>query len=138
MTTTIFPRPEQAPTLPGLKLDETAAQAAPQQTKPSHSSSGNTSSTTTQTTQYRVMSQDEWVQFCRGIGAFKDAESTEVARPSCWYWPPKGLPGGLYRDVLREKVKFTYSLHLLSTLWYALVFRYLVSMSLTSLVVGSS
>ncbi|KAK8080708.1 hypothetical protein PG997_008526 [Apiospora hydei] len=48
----------------------------------------------------RLLSHDEWVLFCRGVGCFKDEESESLVRPKCWYWPAKGLPDGLYRDVI--------------------------------------
>ena len=70
----------------------------------------------------RFLSDEEWTQFCRGVGVFSDKDDSHtVIRPTCWYWPVKGLPDGLYRDILYEKTKFTYWFHILSTIQYALV-----------------
>ena len=69
----------------------------------------------------RFLSEEEWAQFCRGVGVISDKDdSHSVIRPTCWYWPVKGFPDGLYRDTLYEKTKFTYWFHILSTIQYAL------------------
>ncbi|KAK8042768.1 hypothetical protein PG994_013251 [Apiospora phragmitis] len=82
----------------------------------------------------RLLSHEEWLQFCRGVGCFKDEESETLVRPKCWYWPAKGLPDGLYRDVMWEKAKFTYWFHILSTIrWCLMVLQLGLSASLTAL-----
>ncbi|KAK8060473.1 hypothetical protein PG996_010403 [Apiospora saccharicola] len=90
----------------------------------------------------RLLSHDEWVLFCRGVGCFKDEESETVVRPTCWYWPAKGLPDGLYREVMWEKAKFTYWFHILSTIrltevvfrrWILMVLQLGLSAVLTAL-----
>lgn len=63
---------------------------------------------------YRNMSDSEWVQFCRGIGVLRHDEGNEVIRPSSWLWPPRGMPHGLYRDVLQERVKYSYCFNIVS------------------------
>ncbi|KAI4602414.1 hypothetical protein KJ359_009657 [Pestalotiopsis sp. 9143b] len=88
-------------------------------------------------TQYRILSQQEWVQFCHGVGVMKDDESKAVIRPTAWYWPPKGFPDGLYQDVLWEKAKFTYSFHILATIrWVLMILQLSLNAILTAL--GSS
>ncbi|KAI1877249.1 uncharacterized protein JN550_001321 [Neoarthrinium moseri] len=84
--------------------------------------------------QHRVLSQAEWIQFCRGVGVFKDLESTNVIRPACWYWPAKGFPDGLYQDVLWEKSKFTWFFHLLSAVrWTLMILQLSLNAVLTAL-----
>ncbi|KAF7535547.1 hypothetical protein G7054_g5290 [Neopestalotiopsis clavispora] len=142
MTTTIFPKPEQAPTLPGLQLDRVSNQA-PQSPRHLHMAAATTPSPTSSPVtqkpgkQYRTMNQQEWVQFCHGVGVMKDNESTTVIRPTAWYWPPRGFPDGLYQDVLWEKAKFTYSFHIIATIvWILMVVQLALNAVLTA--VGSS
>lgn len=69
----------------------------------------------------RFLTDEEWAQFCRGVGVFSDKDDGHtLIRPTCWYWPVKGFSDGLYRDILYEKTKFTYWFHILSTIQYAL------------------
>ncbi|KAI1383161.1 uncharacterized protein F4822DRAFT_422325 [Hypoxylon trugodes] len=83
---------------------------------------------------YRLLSHTEWVQFCRGIGVFKDDESEEVVRPTSRWWPPKGFRDGLYQDVLVEKTKFTYWFHCVSTVtWILMLLQIAMSAVLTAL-----
>ncbi|KAI0882755.1 uncharacterized protein GGS22DRAFT_168646 [Annulohypoxylon maeteangense] len=83
---------------------------------------------------YRLLSHPEWVQFCRGIGVFKDDESEEVVRPTSSWWPPQGFRDGLYQDVLSEKTKFTYGFHIISTItWILMLIQIAMSAVLTAL-----
>ncbi|OTA57766.1 hypothetical protein K449DRAFT_467753 [Hypoxylon sp. EC38] len=83
---------------------------------------------------YRLLSHAEWVQFCRGIGVFKDDESEEVVRPTSQWWPPKGFRDGLYQDVLTEKTKFTYWFHCVGTFtWILMLLQIAMSAVLTAL-----
>ncbi|ORY62920.1 uncharacterized protein BCR38DRAFT_315660, partial [Pseudomassariella vexata] len=83
----------------------------------------------------RLLSEDEWVQFCRGVGVFKDNdESHTVIRPKAWYWPVKGFPDGLYQDVLWGKVKSNYWYHILSTIrWTLMILQIAMNAVLTAL-----
>ncbi|KAI0132121.1 hypothetical protein BJ170DRAFT_680019 [Xylariales sp. AK1849] len=130
MTTTIFPSPDQRPALlPGLKVEGSADKAPPHT-----ANSGNQSSTHDPKDPYRVLSQDEWVQLCRGVGVFKDDESEHVIRPTCWYWPAKGFPDGLYQDVMWEKAKYTYYFHILSSIrWTLMILQLALNAVLTAL-----
>lgn len=83
---------------------------------------------------YRLLTHPEWVQFCRGIGVFKDDESEEVVRPTSRWWPPKGFRDGLYQDVLVEKTKFAYWFHCVSGLcWTLMLLQIAMSAVLTAL-----
>ncbi|KAI5918629.1 hypothetical protein F4810DRAFT_691403 [Camillea tinctor] len=75
----------------------------------------------------RCISLGEWTQFCRGIGVLKDDESHQVIRSTCRIWPPYGLKDGLYRDVLFQKSKFSYSFHLLNTAQWGMMLIQLAS-----------
>ncbi|KAI0172280.1 hypothetical protein GGR52DRAFT_463329 [Hypoxylon sp. FL1284] len=70
---------------------------------------------------YRVLSHDEWLQFCRGVGVFKDDESQQIVRPTSRWWPPNGFRDGLYQDVLSEKTKFSYRFRVVGTVTWALM-----------------
>ncbi|KAI1136997.1 hypothetical protein F5Y05DRAFT_389841 [Hypoxylon sp. FL0543] len=83
---------------------------------------------------YRLLSHAEWVQFCRGIGVFRDDESEEVVRPTSRWWPPKGFRDGLYQDVLHEKTKFTYWFHSVGIVtWILMLLQIAMSAVLTAL-----
>ncbi|KAI1410806.1 hypothetical protein F5Y13DRAFT_166863 [Hypoxylon sp. FL1857] len=83
---------------------------------------------------YRLLSHAEWVQFCRGIGVFRDDESEEVIRPTSRWWPPKGFRDGLYQDVLTEKTKFTYWFHCVGVVtWVLMLLQIAMSAVLTAL-----
>lgn len=70
---------------------------------------------------YRLLSHAEWVQFCRGVGVFKDDESEQIIRPTSRWWPPTGFRDGLYKDVLTEKTKFAYWFRAMGTVTWALM-----------------
>jgi hypothetical protein len=116
MTTTIFPASGVPPTLPGLKIEEsmTKSDLQPAITGSQLDRNGSQPVPSAANDSHRLLSQDEWVQFCRGVGVLTDEESETVIRPTCWYWPAKGFPDGLYQDVLWEKAKFSYWFHTLS------------------------
>ncbi|KAF3067105.1 putative c6 transcription factor protein [Daldinia childiae] len=83
---------------------------------------------------YRLLSHDEWVQFCRGVGVFKDDESEEVIRPTSTLWPPKGFRDGLYQDVLTEKTLFTYKFHSVDIIsWLLMLLQIAMGAVLTAL-----
>ncbi|KAI0850478.1 hypothetical protein F5Y00DRAFT_232342 [Daldinia vernicosa] len=83
---------------------------------------------------YRLLSHNEWVQFCRGVGVFMDDESEEVIRPTSTLWPPKGFRDGLYRDVLTEKTKFTYYFHSVDIVsWLLMLLQIAMGAVLTAL-----
>ncbi|KAH6659845.1 hypothetical protein BKA67DRAFT_529975 [Truncatella angustata] len=128
MTTTIFPRETGPPALPEMELgqtslvagNKTSANAQPGLQKPG--------------AQHRILSREEWVQFCHGIGVLKGDESTKVIRPTSWFWPPKGLPNGLYLDILWEKSKFTYWFHILASIrWTLMILQLSLNAVLTAL-----
>ena len=83
---------------------------------------------------HRFLSPTEWARVAHGVGAIREGETHAVVHPTCWYWPPKGLPDGLYRDVIFQKIKNHYCYHLLSTLrWILMVIQIIIGAVLTAL-----
>ncbi|KAH6632675.1 hypothetical protein F5144DRAFT_259226 [Chaetomium tenue] len=84
--------------------------------------------------QYRFLTPTEWARVAHGIGAIREGEEHQVVHPTCWYWPPKGLPEGLYRDVVGQRAKYSLGFQLLSVLhWVLLVLQVMVGAALTAL-----
>ena len=57
---------------------------------------------------HRFLSPSDWALLAHGIGGLSDHEGHKPAHPKCWYWGPKGMPEGLYKDVVRQRSKYTY------------------------------
>jgi hypothetical protein len=51
---------------------------------------------------------------CHSIGGTQSTESQSVIHPTSWIYPPKGLPDGLYKDVVRARVGSQYSFYICS------------------------
>ncbi|RDL40676.1 Uncharacterized protein BP5553_00655 [Venustampulla echinocandica] len=51
---------------------------------------------------------------CHSIGGSTSVESQAVLHPTSWIYPPKGLPDGLYKDVIRKRVHAQFFYHLCS------------------------
>ncbi|KAH9883743.1 hypothetical protein F4778DRAFT_619900 [Xylariomycetidae sp. FL2044] len=129
-TTTIYPA-GQPPSLPHIGAITTMkAKSASPPLSPDGSEQPDDSKKN-----YRRLSQAEWAQFCRAIGAFRDDESQELVRPKSLTWPPKGLQkNGLYRDVLFEKAKFTWWFHVVLVVhWILMLVQLALSAVLTAL-----
>ncbi|KAI1107754.1 hypothetical protein F4804DRAFT_296996 [Jackrogersella minutella] len=144
-STTIYPPKNSSShrsSIPRLNIDSAMA-SQPTPTPPSSSpkppsSSGNGNAPKKpgdpKKETYRLLSHSEWLQFCRGIGVFKDDESEEVVRPTSSWWPPKGFRDGLYQDVLVEKTKFTYGFHIVGAItWLLMLIQIAMSAVLTAL-----
>ncbi|KAI1651419.1 hypothetical protein F4815DRAFT_464595 [Daldinia loculata] len=141
MASTIYPTKDTNPHrshIPRLNIDAAMASqpsSAPPSPKPNNSN-GSTppKSKDHGKDTYRLLSHDEWVQFCRGVGVFKDDESEEVIRPTSTLWPPKGFRDGLYQDVLTEKTKFTYMFHSVDIVsWLLMLLQIAMGAVLTAL-----
>ena len=84
--------------------------------------------------QHRFLSPTEWARVAHGIGAIKEGETHQVVHPTCWYWPSKGLPDGLYRDVVTQRTKYFISYQLLTTLrWFLMILQITIGAILTAL-----
>ncbi|KAK3353443.1 hypothetical protein B0T25DRAFT_590977 [Lasiosphaeria hispida] len=83
---------------------------------------------------HRFLSPAEWARVAHGIGAIREGETHSVVHPNCWYWPTKGLPDGLYRDVIAQRFKYFATYHLLSTLrWILMILQIVLGAVLTAL-----
>ncbi|KAK4157325.1 hypothetical protein C8A00DRAFT_40290 [Chaetomidium leptoderma] len=86
------------------------------------------------TVPHRFLSPTEWARVAHGIGAIREGEEHQVVHPTCWYWPPKGLPDGLYRDVVQQRAKYALGFQLMSTLhWILMILQVMVGAVLTAL-----
>ncbi|KAI0870654.1 hypothetical protein GGS24DRAFT_504547 [Hypoxylon argillaceum] len=131
-TTTIFDgsKPNTFANLGGGHHHE----AAPTPNPPSGNGSPKPSTPDGKVQHYRLMSKDEWLQFCRGVGVLKDEESEEVIRATSRVWPPRGFKDGLYNDILFKKTKFTYYYHAVSVIaWGLMLIQLALSAVLTAL-----
>lgn len=45
---------------------------------------------------------------CQAIGALTDDENHKICHPRSYIYPPKGLPRGLYKDVIRSRTLAQY------------------------------
>ncbi|OIW31876.1 hypothetical protein CONLIGDRAFT_667703 [Coniochaeta ligniaria NRRL 30616] len=83
----------------------------------------------------RQMTKAEWARVARGVGALQDdGENHTIVHPTCWYWPPKGLPQGLYRDTIMQKSKNFYQYHLLASVrWFLMISQIILGAILTAL-----
>ncbi|CZS90055.1 uncharacterized protein RAG0_01188 [Rhynchosporium agropyri] len=71
---------------------------------------------------------------CQSIGALSDDENHKLSRPHSHMYPPKGLPNGLYKDVIRSRTLAQYEYYFTSLLFtVALVLQLLLGAALTAL-----
>ncbi|KAK3897015.1 hypothetical protein C8A05DRAFT_39435 [Staphylotrichum tortipilum] len=83
---------------------------------------------------HRFLSPTEWARVAHGIGAIREGDEHQVVHPTCWYWPSRGLPDGLYRDVVLQRIKYSLSFQLLNMLhWTLMVLQVMVGAILTAL-----
>ncbi|EPE35112.1 hypothetical protein GLAREA_10808 [Glarea lozoyensis ATCC 20868] len=77
----------------------------------------------------RRLSDADLTMVIHAIGGSHSTESQNVAHPTSWLYPPKGLPDGLYRDVIRARVGRQY-------MYYAFSMFFNASM-ITQLILGA-
>ncbi|KAF4467917.1 c6 transcription factor [Fusarium albosuccineum] len=83
---------------------------------------------------HRFLSTTEWTIFARGVGGIRDTEHNAPVHPVSWWWPSKGLPPGLYRDVIFRRSKSFYLFHIASVVrWGLMIAQLLLGASLTAL-----
>ncbi|KAH6720280.1 hypothetical protein DL95DRAFT_452960 [Leptodontidium sp. 2 PMI_412] len=71
---------------------------------------------------------------CQSIGALSNDESHRICHPSSYIYPPKGLPNGLYKDVIRSRTLAQYEYYFTSLLFTAaLIVQLLLGAALTAL-----
>ncbi|GAB1316663.1 SMODS and SLOG-associating 2TM effector domain-containing protein [Madurella fahalii] len=85
--------------------------------------------------QYRFLSPAEWARVAQGIGATREGDETHrVVHPTCWFWPPKGMPEGLYRDVVKQRAKYHLLYSIVSTVrWFLMILQLVIGAGLTAL-----
>ncbi|KAK4218534.1 hypothetical protein QBC37DRAFT_465376 [Rhypophila decipiens] len=90
---------------------------------------------------HHFISPAEWARLAHGLGAIRagetrdgESETHNVVHPTCWYWPPKGMPEGLYRDVVVERSQYFIFYHVLSTLrWFLMILQIILGAIITAL-----
>jgi hypothetical protein len=82
-----------------------------------------------------VLSDTDLKLLRKAIGApVKDEEDQNGRKPLVWYWPPRNLSRGLYRDVILSRTKSQYSYYFTATLYNTcLVLQLLLGAALTAL-----
>ncbi|KAH7145718.1 hypothetical protein B0J13DRAFT_622436 [Dactylonectria estremocensis] len=83
---------------------------------------------------HRFLSQAEWLVIAHGVGAVQDTETQTRLHPVSWWWPPKGLPRGLYRDVVYQRTKSFYIFKFVTfARWVLMIMQLFLGASLTGL-----
>jgi hypothetical protein len=152
-STTLFPR-ERSATFPSLGINTSGMSDDPEkagistnagsrrqtQTNVASGSDGQAQQpqphkTKSHHIRHRLLSPPEWERVARGIGGLQDVgDGHVVVHPTCWYWPPKGLPEGLYRDTVMQKTKNYYQYHVLACIrWTLMISQIILGAILTAL-----
>ncbi|WYZ46325.1 hypothetical protein EsH8_IX_000550 [Colletotrichum jinshuiense] len=83
---------------------------------------------------YRFLTPSEWAIVAHGIGGVSDTEGHIALHPTCWYYPPKGIPNGLYRDVIWHRTKYFYFYHGMSSIrWVGYILQIILGAILTAI-----
>ncbi|TDZ22866.1 hypothetical protein Cob_v004187 [Colletotrichum orbiculare MAFF 240422] len=83
---------------------------------------------------HRFLTPTEWAIFAHGIGGVSDTEGHLALHPFCWYYPPKGIPNGLYRDVIWHRTKYFYFYHGMSTIrWVCYILQIVIGAVITAI-----
>ncbi|KAF4445921.1 hypothetical protein F53441_10392 [Fusarium austroafricanum] len=86
---------------------------------------------------YRFLSPSEWVIMARGVGGIRDVEQNAPVHPTNQFWPPKGIPPGLYRDCIYRRTISFYCFHLFGVVRAVFfVLQLMIGASLTALSSG--
>lgn len=83
---------------------------------------------------HRFLSPGEWAILAHGVGGLADAERHTATRPTSWWWPPRGMPRGLFKDAVTQRAKFFYLFHGTSMLrWLLMIMQLLIGAGLTAI-----
>ncbi|KAF5624925.1 c6 transcription factor [Fusarium sp. NRRL 52700] len=86
---------------------------------------------------YRFLSSSEWAILARGVGGIRDIEDNKPVHPTNSFWPPRGIPQGLYRDCVYHRTVSSYSFHLIGFVRAILfVLQLMIGASITALSAG--
>lgn len=88
---------------------------------------------------YRFLSSTEWAIFARGVGGIRDIEDNRPVHPTHSFWPPHGIPHGLYRDCIYRRAISSYSFHFIGFVRAILfVLQLMIGASITALSSGGA
>ncbi|RDA86971.1 hypothetical protein CP532_6738 [Ophiocordyceps camponoti-leonardi (nom. inval.)] len=76
---------------------------------------------------HRFLTSAEWTTIATGIGGVGDLEGHKPVHPTSWWWPPRGLPRGLYRDIVTRRTNISI------VRWGLMVGQLLIGAAITSL-----
>ncbi|KAK2931558.1 hypothetical protein FoTM2_009070 [Fusarium oxysporum f. sp. vasinfectum] len=80
------------------------------------------------------LSDEDWNKYVRRVCGAENAEHLAPVDPTSWWWPPKGMPPSLYRDVIYLRTKSFYLFHATSVLkWSLIILQILIGATLTAL-----
>ncbi|CAI6088567.1 unnamed protein product [Clonostachys chloroleuca] len=83
---------------------------------------------------HRFLSPSKWKILAQSVGGLKDIERTVPTHPSSSWWPARGMPPGLYRDVVTKRTRYYYTYWATSVLqWLLMILQLLLGASLTAL-----
>ncbi|KJZ79824.1 hypothetical protein HIM_00538 [Hirsutella minnesotensis 3608] len=83
---------------------------------------------------HRFLTPSERTIVAKAVGGVRDPEDQRTIHPTSWWWPPSGMPRGLYRDIVTCKSKFYFIFHTISIVrWSLMVSQLLIGAALTSL-----
>ncbi|CAM1511493.1 Fc.00g090060.m01.CDS01 [Cosmosporella sp. VM-42] len=83
---------------------------------------------------HRFLTSAEWSILAHGVGGVKDSEQHAPVHPTCWLWPPKGLPPGLYKDIILLRTQSFYRFHIASFIrWGLMILQLFLGATLTAL-----
>lgn len=92
-------------------------------------------------TRYRILCGTEWIILANGLGALnppsdveKHGPATPVHPSRSWLFPTRGMPNGLYRDVVTERHKYFLYFHSIALLrWCGMIFQLFIGAALTGI-----
>ncbi|KAL5601030.1 hypothetical protein BROUX41_005859 [Berkeleyomyces rouxiae] len=83
---------------------------------------------------HRLLSNSEWRVIAESVGALTNSEDGKLSHPSNGCWPPRGMPPGLYRDIVFLRAKYFYLYHAVVTIqWAGMILQLFLSASLTAI-----
>ncbi|KAL2208987.1 hypothetical protein CC79DRAFT_1367191 [Sarocladium strictum] len=122
------------PMLPALSLLRNAQSAQAPQNSAQKRGSVIETLDLPQPPRHRFLPPAEWATFAHGVGGIKDGEGQRPVRPHSGGWPPRGMPRGLYKDVVIQRTKCFYLFHVSSIFrWTMLILQILIGATLTAL-----
>ncbi|KAK7216383.1 hypothetical protein V2G26_004386 [Clonostachys chloroleuca] len=87
---------------------------------------------------HRFLSPSKWKILAQSVGGLKDIERAVPTHPSSSWWPARGMPPGLYRDVVTQRTRYYYTYWATSVLqWLLMILQLLLGASLTALGSGA-